>query len=108
MYAPPECRGSWGLEEGNGQPAASARERRQCEPVSHRLAESREARFDTVERLCAADVPSKTRDHLVEDQEGTVGMTEIAHVLQKSRFRLIVLRRLENDAGDRIGIVTKP
>src|SRR5438552_10835281 len=77
---------------------ALAYQRRDSEAVAERFAKCREVPFYAVMALGRALRPAKAGDHLVEDQQRTVAMAQLAQPGQKSVRRLDVLRSLQDQS----------
>src|SRR5438477_12543753 len=77
---------------------ALAYQRRDSEAVAERFAKCREVRFYAVMALGRALRPAKAGHHLVEDQQRTVAMAQLAQLGQKSARSLDVLRILQDQS----------
>ncbi len=77
------------------------------ESIGQRFAEGRHIGNDVVRLLGSAIVPAKTGDHLVQHKHGTVSPADLLHTMQEMVLRIFVFSRLQNDAGNLVGVGLK-
>src|SRR5690349_14800206 len=81
---------------------------RQCgnrETIAYALAEGRKVRRNSVEFLCARDVPAKAGDHFIENEHGAFAAAELLNRAEKIGLRADGRRGLQDDAGNSAGIL---
>jgi hypothetical protein len=88
---------------------ATACDGREREAVGDRLAQRRDVRQDTSDRLIAAEVMAQAGDDLVEDEHGALAVAQAAQALEEARLRhqprRVVRHRLDDDRGDLLAVL---